>query len=112
VTRGNNAPGDKPAESRLAQDLQFQGRRAHTTRRDPPGNGSEFGPRHIDFHPTQPWVYVSIESQNKLYVYRREAATGLTRDPIFIKETLADPKAPARQAVGTVHVHPTAALSM
>jgi hypothetical protein len=71
-----------------------------------PGDGMKFGPRHLDFHTTQPWVYVSIESQNKLYVYKRDPATGLSRDPAFIKETLADPKAPARQSVGTVHVHP------
>ena len=71
-----------------------------------PGDGMHFGPRHLDFHPTQPWVYVSIESQNKLYVYKRDAVTGLTRDPIFIKETLANPNTPLRQGAGTIHVHP------
>jgi 6-phosphogluconolactonase (cycloisomerase 2 family) len=106
VTRGNNAPGDNPQNPGSLKTFSFKGGVLTQLAAIQPGNGSEFGPRHIDFHPTQPWVYVSIESQNKLYVYRREAATGLTRDPIFIKETLADPKAPARQAVGTVHVHP------
>ena len=66
----------------------------------------QFGPRHLDFHPTQPWVYVSIESQNKLYVYRREQAAGLSRQPIFVKETLSNPKSPFRQSAGTIHVHP------
>jgi 6-phosphogluconolactonase (cycloisomerase 2 family) len=51
-------------------------------------------------------VYVSIESQNKLYVYKRDPATGLGREPLFVKETRADPKSPDRQSVGTVHVHP------
>ena len=49
---------------------------------------------------------MSIESQNKLYVYRREPATGLSREPMFVKETLSDPKSPFRQGAGTVHVHP------
>jgi len=31
-----------------------------------PGGGYGFGPRHLDFHPAQPWVYVSLERQNKL----------------------------------------------
>jgi hypothetical protein len=31
---------------------------------------------------------------------------GLSRDPIFIKETLSDPKSQFRQAAGTIHVHP------
>jgi hypothetical protein len=39
-------------------------------------------------HPTRPWVYVSIESQNKLYVYSRDPATGLSREPLFVKDTL------------------------
>ena len=71
-----------------------------------PGDGMHFGPRHLDFHPTQPWVYVSIESQNKLYVYKREPATGLSRDPLFVKETLSDPASKARQGAGPIHVHP------
>jgi 6-phosphogluconolactonase len=71
-----------------------------------PGDGMQFGPRHLDFHPSQPWVYVSIESQNKLYLYKRDPATGLSREPIFVKETLSNPKAPFRQGAGTIHVHP------
>jgi len=31
-----------------------------------PNGGQGFGPRHLDFHPTKPWMYVSIETQNKL----------------------------------------------
>ena len=56
-----------------------------------PGTGLGFGPRHLDFHPTEPWVYVSIERQNKLYVYELQPDGGLGRDPMFVKETLADP---------------------
>ena len=29
-----------------------------------PNGGFGFGPRHIDFHPRQPWVYASLELQN------------------------------------------------
>jgi hypothetical protein len=29
-----------------------------------------------------------------------------SREPIFIKETLADPKSPLRQGAGTIHFHP------
>jgi 6-phosphogluconolactonase (cycloisomerase 2 family) len=66
-----------------------------------------FGPRHLDFHPTQPWIYVSIERQNKLYVYKLAADGTLGPDPAFMKETLADPSnvKPA-QGAGPIHVHP------
>jgi 6-phosphogluconolactonase (cycloisomerase 2 family) len=70
-----------------------------------PNGGKEFGPRHLDFHPTKPWVFVSIERQNKLYVYELNKATGLSREPIFIKETLSNPKTPASQGAGAIRVH-------
>src|SRR5262249_14786467 len=71
-----------------------------------PGDGMKFGPRHIDFHTTQPWVYVSIESQAKLFMYKRDAATGLTTDPVFMKDTLVEPAKAVRPRPSTLHVHP------
>jgi 6-phosphogluconolactonase (cycloisomerase 2 family) len=106
VTRGNNAPGDNPVNPGSLKTFVFKDGVLTQLAAIQPGDGMHFGPRHLDFHPTQPWVYVSIESQNKLYVCRRDAATGLSREPIFIKETLSNPKSPARQSAGTVHVHP------
>ncbi len=106
ITRGNNAPGDNPVNPGSIKTFAFKDGVLTQLAAIQPGDGMHFGPRHLDFHPTQPWVYVSIESQNKLYVYKRDAATGLTRDPIFIKETLANPNTPLRQGAGTIHVHP------
>ena len=106
VTRGNNAPGDNPVNPGSIKTYGFKSGMLTNLAAIQPGDGMHFGPRHLDFHPTQPWVYVSIESQNKLYVYKREPATGLSREPLFVKETLFDPKSPFRQGAGTVHVHP------
>ncbi len=107
VTRGNNAPGDNPVNPGSLKTFSFKDGVLMQLAAIQPGDGMHFGPRHLDFHPTQPWVYVSIESQNKLYVYRRDASTGLSREPIFIKETLTNPKSPAPQAAGAVHLHPS-----
>ena len=69
-------------------------------------DGKGFGPRHLDFHPTKPWVYVSIETQNKMYMYRM-AGGKLDSEIAYRAETLAEPNnIRARQAAGTVHVHP------
>jgi 6-phosphogluconolactonase len=106
ITRGNNAPGDNPVNPGSIKTFAFRGGVLSQLAAIQPGDGMHFGPRHLDFHPTQPWVYVSIESQNKLYVYKRDPATGLSREPIFVMETLADPKSPLRQGAGTIHVHP------
>jgi 6-phosphogluconolactonase len=106
ITRGNNAPGDNPVNPGSIKTFSFKNGVLGNLAAIQPGDGMRFGPRHLDFHPTQPWVYVSIESQNKLYVYRRDPATVLAREPLFVKETLADPKSPARQGAGTIHMHP------
>jgi 6-phosphogluconolactonase (cycloisomerase 2 family) len=106
ITRGNNAPDDNPVNPGSIKTYSFKNGVLTNLAAIQPGDGMKFGPRHLDFHPTQPWVYVSIESQNKLFMYKRDPATGLTREPVFMKETLANPTAPFRQGAGTIHVHP------
>ena len=71
-----------------------------------PNGGKEFGPRHLDFHPTKPWMYVSIETQNKMYTYLMEGGR-IKPEIAYRAEILAEPNnIRARQAAGTVHVHP------
>jgi 6-phosphogluconolactonase (cycloisomerase 2 family) len=72
-----------------------------------PQGGYGFGPRHLDFHPTQPWVYVSLERQNRLDVFVFHDAT-LLAAPVYQKDTLLEPEnIRGRQVVGTVKVHPS-----
>src|SRR2546427_691907 len=71
-----------------------------------PEGGRNFGPRHLDFHPTKPWMYVSIETQNKMYTYKLENGR-INPETAFRGEPLAEPtNRRSRQAAGTVHVHP------
>jgi 6-phosphogluconolactonase len=106
ITRGNNAPGDNPVNPGSIKTFSFKNGVLTSVAAIQPGDGTHFGPRHLDFHPSQPWVYVSIESQNKLYVYRRDPATVLSHEPLFVKDTLSDPNSPSRQGAGTIHMHP------
>jgi 6-phosphogluconolactonase len=106
VTRGNNAENGKPEDPGAIKTFALKEGTLTELASIAPGNGLGFGPRHLDFHPTLPFVYVSIERQNELYVYRLDPATGLSRDPLFVKETLSDPKSPAHQGAGAIHVHP------
>jgi len=85
VTRGNNAPDDNPVNPGSIKTYRFKSGVLTSLAAIQPGDGMHFGPRHLDFHPAEPWVYVSIESQNKLYVYKRDPASGLSREPVFIK---------------------------
>lgn len=107
VTRGHNAPEDKVVEPGSLKVFSFKAGVLNGVAAIQPGDGMKFGPRHIDFHTTQPWVYVSLESQSKLYMYKRDPVTGISRDPLFMKDTLLNPaKAGPRQHAGTLHVHP------
>jgi 6-phosphogluconolactonase len=72
-----------------------------------PNGGYGFGPRHLDIHPSKPWVYVSIERQNKLMVYEFEGDGVLAPEALFIKDSLADPAHPFPvQIAGPIHIHP------
>ena len=106
VTRGNNAPSDHPVDPGSIKVFSFKDGMLKNLAAIAPGDGRHFGPRHLDFHPSKPWVYVSIESQNQLAVYKLDGASGLSRDPIFVKSTLADPASKLRQAAGPIHVSP------
>ncbi len=107
VTRGNNAADDQPVNPGSIKTYGFSQGVLSNLAAIQPGDGMRFGPRHLDFHPGKPWVYVSVESQNKLYVYARDAARGLAPAPACVKETLSDPRSPRRQAAGAIHVHPS-----
>jgi 6-phosphogluconolactonase len=84
VTRGNDAKPDKPEDPGAIRTFSFDNGKLANLSSVAPGTGLGFGPRHLDFHPAKPLVFVSIERQNKLYVYKRDDATGLTRDPMFV----------------------------
>ena len=107
VTRGNNAAGGKPEDPGALKVFGFKDGVLSKLASIAPGNGLGFGPRHLDFHPSGPFVFVSLERQNRLYVYGLQPDGTLSRDPLFMKESLADPKnAHPGQGAGTIHVHP------
>ncbi|MFZ3354996.1 MAG: beta-propeller fold lactonase family protein [Xanthobacteraceae bacterium] len=106
VARGNDAEPGKAEDPGALKTFAFEDGVLRNLASITPGTGMGFGPRHLDFHPTKPWVFVSIERQNKLYVYELDAESGLKREPLFVKDTLS--KTPAmRQAAGAIHVHPS-----
>jgi 6-phosphogluconolactonase len=106
VTRGNDAESNKKEDPGAIKTFAFDNGVLTNLASIAPGNGRGFGPRHLDFHPTQPWAFVSIERQNKLYVYKLDPRTALARVPTFIKDTLPKTGSTVRQAAGAIHVHP------
>ena len=106
VARGNDPMGGKPEDPGALKVFHFKNGLLTNAVSVAPDGGYGFGPRHLDFHPSQPWVYVSLERENKLDMFTLDGDT-LSPVPRFRKETLARPhNTLSRQAAGTVHVHP------
>ena len=106
VTRGHDAAPGKPEEPGALKVFTYRRGRLTKEVSVAPNGGYGFGPRHLDFHPTRPWVYVSLERQNELDMFEFSGET-LSLAPVFRKATLAEPgNIRGRQVAGTVHVHP------
>ena len=106
VTRGHDAAGAKPEEPGALKVFRYEDGQLSGEVSIAPGGGYGFGPRHLDFHPTKPWLYVSLERQNRLDMFAIDGGR-LSPEPLFSKATLADSgHISGRQVAGTVHVHP------
>jgi 6-phosphogluconolactonase (cycloisomerase 2 family) len=108
-SRGNDAAGGRPEDPGHIEVLGFKDGQLGNIQTIAPGDGLGFGPRHLDFHPTLPFVYLSVERQNALYVYQLMSDGTLSRDPLYQRIALADldgkEKHPG-QGVGPIHIHP------
>jgi 6-phosphogluconolactonase (cycloisomerase 2 family) len=106
VTRGHDPAGGKPEEPGALKIFDFKHGVLSNEASVAPNGGYGFGPRHLDFHPSKPWVYVSLERENRLDMFTLEGGK-LSPEAAFHANNLSQPEPEdARQAVGTVHVHP------
>ena len=106
VTRGNEGTPTKAEDPGALKVFDYKDGVLTNEVSIAPNGGKEFGPRHLDIHPTKPWMYVSIETQNKMDLFRIGDGR-INPDIVYSVETLAEPhNIRARQAAGTVHVHP------
>lgn len=108
--RGNDAREGKPEDPGAIKVFHFDNGQLSNAQNIVGGrNGFDYRPRHVDFHPTRPWMYVNIESQNELHMHRLNAAGDqVEAAPAFTVSTLAairDPK--LRQTTSAIHVHPS-----
>lgn len=106
IARGNDPASGKPEDPGAIKLFTLTDGRLAAAQTVAPGNGYGFGPRHVDFHPSQPWMYAAIERQNSLQMYRIDNDR-LSDAPVYTKTTLADPaNTLPSQAAGAIHVHP------
>ena len=106
--RGNDARPGKPEDPGAIKVFGFNdGQLTQLASIDAVGKGGlDYRPRHVDFHPSQPWMYVNVESQNEMHMHRIKGDS-VTQEPAFVKTTLSaqrDPK--MHQTTSAIHVHP------
>ena len=106
VDRGNSAEHGKDEDPGALRSFGFDAGVFSPGQVVAPEGGYGFGPRHVDFHPSQPWMYVSDEKRSLLYMFRMPADT-LEPEAAFTCDLLADRRnVKPRQLGGTIHVHP------
>ncbi len=107
VTRGNGPTATKPEDPGAIKVFGYHDGVLSNRLSIAPNGGFNFQPRHLDFHPSQPWVFVSLERQSKLQVYQKLANGTLDPVALFTKDSLTDPvHVHSGQQASTVHVHP------
>ena len=106
VTRGNQPTASATEDPGAVKVFRYDAGRLTNRTSIAPGKGIGFRSRHLDFHPTRPWVFLTLESQNTLGVFRREDDS-LRKLPLFSRSTLPGAGGViAGQTASTVHVHP------
>lgn len=107
VDRGNKAEHGKPEDPGALRAFAFNDGVLSNPQVVAPNGGYGFGPRHVDFHPDQPWMYVSDEKRSLLYMFRMPGDR-IESEAAYTCEILRDPaNIKPRQMPSTIHVHPS-----
>jgi 6-phosphogluconolactonase (cycloisomerase 2 family) len=107
VTRGNGPEPNRPEDPGALKIYSYKDGILTNRQSVAPNGGFGYQPRHVDFHPTKPFMYLNLERQNQLQVYRTVNGESIEPKALFTKDTLDAPAAskPA-QMTGAIHVHP------
>lgn len=106
VTRGNAPTASTPEDPGALKVFAYAEGVLSNRASIAPGGGYGFQVRHLDFHPSRPWAFLTLERQNAISVFRITDES-LSATPLFSKTTLADPgNIRPGQTTSTIHVHP------
>jgi 6-phosphogluconolactonase (cycloisomerase 2 family) len=104
--RGNKAAEGKLEDPGALRSFSFQDGVLSNPAVVAPNGGYGFGPRHVDFHPQEPWMYVSDEKRSQLHMFRMPGDR-IEAEAAYTRDTLSDrANAKPRQQPSTIHVHP------
>ena len=102
--RGHDARDGNPEQPGVLQVFGYDDGVLAPRGRIAPGGGYGFGPRHLDFHLELPWMFLGLERQNQILVFRTAGDT-VEQEPVFRISTVTG-AGEGRQAIAALHVHP------
>jgi 6-phosphogluconolactonase (cycloisomerase 2 family) len=105
VTRGNHALPDRKEERGALKVFRFEDGQLRDERSVSLERSDGFQPRHVDFHPTRPFMYVALEAQNELLVFDFDSDENLSTTPRFSCSTLSGTVGNGIGA-SAIHFHP------
>ena len=107
VTRGNGPAPNRREDPGALKIFSYKDGILTNRQSIAPNGGFGYQPRHVDFHPTQPLMYLNLERPNQLQVYRVVNGESVEPNALFTKNTLDNQAAskPA-QMTGAIHTHP------
>jgi 6-phosphogluconolactonase (cycloisomerase 2 family) len=107
VTRGNGPTATKAEDPGAVKIFSYKNGVLANRLSLAPGGGFGYQVRHMDFHPSGKWVYITLERQSQIHVYRRMPDGTLSNSPLFVKSTLMEPDhMRPTQTAASIHVHP------
>src|SRR5476651_2342277 len=105
ITRGDAPRGNQKENPGALKLFSYKNGILANTETIAPNGGFGYQARHLDFHPSGKWDYLTLEAQQKLLVYKRKSDGTLDPTPLFTKETLEEPgNVRQGQILGTVRV--------
>ena len=107
ITRGNAPTATKPEDPGAIKIYNYKNGVLSNRLSIAPNKGFGYQVRHLDFHPSGKWAFVTLERQNQIHVYARTPDGTLSANPVFVKDTVREPgKVASGQTASTTHVHP------
>jgi len=107
VARGNVPTASRKEDPGALDVLDYRNGLLGNKAAIAPNGGFGFHPRYLDFHPSRPWVYVSLSQQNAIGVYGIRKDGSLDAERLFEKSSLADAtRVHPGQLTGALHIHP------
>jgi 6-phosphogluconolactonase (cycloisomerase 2 family) len=107
ITRGNGPTAAKPEDPGALKIFSYKDGELSNLESVAPNKGFGYQVRHLDFHPTGKWIYVTLERQNQLHVYSRTPDGHIGESPLFVKSTIMKTtKESPGQTAASIHVSP------